>query len=41
MDKTILCIDDGPQVRLLYARIFEDQGYKVVLASSGATDWTP
>lgn len=35
MDKTILCIDDGPQVLLLYTRIFEDQGYKVVLASSG------
>lgn len=35
MDRTILCIDDGPQVLLLYTRIFEDQGYKVVLASSG------
>lgn len=35
MDKTILCIDDGPQILLLYGRIFEEQGYNVVLASNG------
>lgn len=35
MDKTIFCIDDTPQVLLLYKQILEEQGYTVVLASSG------
>lgn len=35
MDKTILCIDDTPQVLSLYQRLFEDHGYKVILASNG------
>ncbi|HKV78695.1 MAG TPA: response regulator [Candidatus Sulfotelmatobacter sp.] len=35
MRKTILCIDDTPQILLLYKCLFEDHGYKVVLASNG------
>lgn len=36
MDKTILCIDDAAPVLLLYGRIFEEHGYRVVLASNGS-----
>jgi CheY-like chemotaxis protein len=35
MGKTILCIDDTPQILLFYKGLFEDQGYKVLLASTG------
>lgn len=35
MNRTILCVDDYPQVLMLYKQIFEDREYKVVLASSG------
>ncbi|HXQ36568.1 MAG TPA: response regulator [Anaerolineales bacterium] len=35
MDKTILCIDDTPQILFLYKCLFEDHGYKVVVASNG------
>jgi CheY-like chemotaxis protein len=35
MGKTILCIDDTPQVLSLYKVLFEDHGYRVVLASNG------
>jgi DNA-binding response OmpR family regulator len=35
VSKTVLCIDDSPQVLFLYKRLFEDQGYNVVLAANG------
>jgi CheY-like chemotaxis protein len=35
MGKTILCIDDTPQILSLYKCLFEDHGYKVVVASNG------
>ncbi|MGC1451811.1 MAG: response regulator [Candidatus Sulfotelmatobacter sp.] len=35
MNKTILCIDDADPVLQLYGRVFEEQGYKVILASNG------
>ncbi|HZC22649.1 MAG TPA: response regulator [Candidatus Binatia bacterium] len=35
MRKTILCIDDTPQILSLYKCLFEDHGYKVVLVSNG------
>jgi CheY-like chemotaxis protein len=35
MHKTILCIDDTPQILVLYKRLLEDHGYKVVLAPNG------
>ena len=34
MNRTILCIDDADSVLQLYGRIFEEQGYKVILASN-------
>jgi DNA-binding NtrC family response regulator len=33
--KTILFVDDDPVFRLLCKRIFEDEGYRVVLAQDG------
>jgi CheY-like chemotaxis protein len=35
MEKTILCVDDTPQILLLYRTVLEGHGYKVVLASNG------
>lgn len=35
MNRTILCIDDTPTILLLYQRLFESHGYRVVLASNG------
>ena len=35
MRKTILCVDDTPQILSLYKCLFEDHGYKVLLASNG------
>ena len=35
MHRTILCIDDAPRVLMIYKRILEDHGYRVILASSG------
>jgi DNA-binding response OmpR family regulator len=35
MTKTILCIDDTALILQLYRRIFEENGYKVLLASNG------
>ncbi len=35
MPKTILCIDDTPQILSLYKSLFEGHGYKAVLASNG------
>jgi DNA-binding NtrC family response regulator len=34
MNKTILCIDDAAPILQLYGRVFEEQGYKVILASN-------
>jgi two-component system cell cycle response regulator/two-component system cell cycle response regulator DivK len=34
-DKTILCVEDNPQNRLLVNRILSSQGYKVVEAIDG------
>ena len=35
MNKTVLCIDDSPELLFLYKRLFEDHGYNVILASNG------
>lgn len=35
MNKTILCVDDAGPVLQLYGRLFEEHGYKVILASNG------
>jgi CheY-like chemotaxis protein len=35
VNRTILCIDDAPELLLLYKRLFEGHGYQVVLASNG------
>ena len=35
MNKTLLCIDDADPVLQLYGRLFEEHGYKVILASNG------
>jgi CheY-like chemotaxis protein len=35
MNRTILCIDDADPVLQLYGRLFEEHGYKVILASNG------
>jgi CheY-like chemotaxis protein len=34
MNKTILCVDDADPVLQLYGRLFEEHGYKVILASN-------
>lgn len=35
MSKTVLCIDDTPEMLTLYKRVFEGHDYKVILASNG------
>jgi two-component system, sensor histidine kinase and response regulator len=35
VNKTVLCIDDAPDILLLYKRLLESHGYNVVLASNG------
>ena len=39
MNRTILCIDDADPVLQLYGRLFEEQGYKVILASNAWEGW--